>query len=151
MLCIGITENYVLNANMLVFMLIHTELLSNVSGLGLGLEKNFGPPPRPRPHSFWPRPRPWPHAQRGSGTVQPANVQWTESPLRGWSKVPRSCGIRPNAFCVMSKAFPRKHQNIEISFLSLELFSITFKNILLALLGRRRSLELGPAELFIPH
>ena len=87
----------------------------------------------------------------GPGTVQPADVQRTEFPLKGWSKVPRSCGIRPNAFCVMSKAFPRKHQNIEISFLSLELFSITFKNILLALLGRRRSLELGPAELFIPH
>ena len=34
-------------------MLIYTELFSNVSGLGL--EKNFGP--RPRPHSFWPRPR----------------------------------------------------------------------------------------------
>ena len=34
-----LTENYVLNANILVFMLIHTELFSNVSGLGL--EKNF--------------------------------------------------------------------------------------------------------------
>jgi len=41
-------------------MLIHTELFSNVfglglihCGLGLGLEKIFGP----RPHSFWPRPR----------------------------------------------------------------------------------------------
>ena len=44
-------------------MLIHSELFSNVSGLGLGLEKIFGPRPRPRPHSFWPRPRPWPHAQ----------------------------------------------------------------------------------------
>ena len=32
-----LTENYVLNANILVFMLIHTELFSNVSGLGLGL------------------------------------------------------------------------------------------------------------------
>ena len=30
-----LTENYVLNANILVFMLIHTELFSNVSGLGL--------------------------------------------------------------------------------------------------------------------
>jgi len=30
-------ENYVLNANSLVFMLIHTELLTNVSGLGLGI------------------------------------------------------------------------------------------------------------------
>ena len=29
-------ENYVVNA-ILVFMLIHTELFSNVSGLGLGL------------------------------------------------------------------------------------------------------------------
>ena len=28
-----LTENYVLNANILVFMLIHTELFSNVSGL----------------------------------------------------------------------------------------------------------------------
>jgi len=39
-----LTENYVLNANILVFMLIHTELLSNVSGLGLilGIEKNLG-------------------------------------------------------------------------------------------------------------
>jgi len=43
-------ENYVLNANILVFMLIHTELFSNVSGLGLihcglglGLKKFFGP------------------------------------------------------------------------------------------------------------
>ena len=41
-----LTENYVLNANILVFMLIHTELFSNVSGLGLmhcglGLEKNW--------------------------------------------------------------------------------------------------------------
>ena len=42
-----LTENYVLNANILVFMLIHTELFSNVSGLGLihcGLDlglKNF--------------------------------------------------------------------------------------------------------------
>ena len=40
-----LTENYVLNANILVFTLIHTELFSNVSGLGLihcglGLEKN---------------------------------------------------------------------------------------------------------------
>jgi len=40
-------------------MLIHTELFSNVSVLGLihcglGLVKIFGP--RPRPHSFWPRP-----------------------------------------------------------------------------------------------
>jgi len=61
-----LTENYVLNANILVFMLIHTELFSNVSALGLGLEKNFGP--RPRPHSFWPRPRPWPHAQLASLT-----------------------------------------------------------------------------------
>ena len=34
-------EKYVLNANILVFMLIHTELFSNVSGLGLGLEKNW--------------------------------------------------------------------------------------------------------------
>jgi len=32
-----LTENYVLNANILVFMLIHTELFSNVSGLGFGL------------------------------------------------------------------------------------------------------------------
>jgi len=61
-----LTENYVLNANILVFMLIHTDLFSNVSGLGL--EKNFGPRPRPRPHSFWPRPRPWPHAQLASLT-----------------------------------------------------------------------------------
>ena len=57
-----LTENYVLNANILVFMLMHTDLFSNVSGLGLihcglglGLEKKFGPRPRPRPHSFWPR------------------------------------------------------------------------------------------------
>ena len=58
-----LTENCVLNANILVFMLIHTELFSNVSGFGL--EKIFGPWPRPWPHSFWPRPRPrpWPHAQ----------------------------------------------------------------------------------------
>ena len=42
-----LTENYVLNANILVFMLIHTELLSNVSGLGL--KKIFGPRPRPWP------------------------------------------------------------------------------------------------------
>ena len=34
-------ENYVLNVNILVFMLIHTELFSNVSGLGLGLKKNL--------------------------------------------------------------------------------------------------------------
>jgi len=36
-------ENYVVNANILVFMLIHTELFSNVSGLGfgLGLKKNL--------------------------------------------------------------------------------------------------------------
>jgi len=34
-----LTENYVLNTNILVFMLIHTELFSNVSGLGPGLEK----------------------------------------------------------------------------------------------------------------
>ena len=61
-----LTENYVLNANILVFMLIHTELFSNVSGFGL--EKNFGPWPRPWPHSFWPRPRPWPHAQLASLT-----------------------------------------------------------------------------------
>ena len=55
---------------------IHTELFSNVSGLGLihcglGLEKIFGP----RPHSFWPRP--WPHAQLASLTsleiVSPGN------------------------------------------------------------------------------
>jgi len=59
-----LTENYVLNANILVFMLIHTELFSNVSGVGLGLihcglglEKIFGP-----------RPRPWPHAQLASLT-----------------------------------------------------------------------------------
>ena len=58
-----LTENYALNANILVFMLMHTDLFSNVfgiglihCGLGLGLEKFFGP--RPRPHSFWPRP--WP-------------------------------------------------------------------------------------------
>ena len=62
-----LTENYVLNATILVFMLIHTELFSNVSGLGLihcclDLEKIFGP--RPRPHSFWPRP----HAQLASLT-----------------------------------------------------------------------------------
>ena len=63
-----VTENYVLNANILVFMLIHTGLFSNVSGLGLGLEKNFGPRPRSRPHSFWPRPRPCPHAQLASLT-----------------------------------------------------------------------------------
>jgi len=48
-------------------MLIYTELFSNVSRLGLihcglGLEKIFGP--RPRPHSFWPRP----HAQLASLT-----------------------------------------------------------------------------------
>ena len=48
-------------------MLIHTESFSDVPGLGLihcglGLEKNFGP--RPRPHSFWP----WPHAQLASLT-----------------------------------------------------------------------------------
>ena len=55
-----LTENYVLNANILVFMLIHTELFSNVSGLGL--EKIFGP--WPCPHSFWPRP----HAQLASLT-----------------------------------------------------------------------------------
>ena len=30
-----LTENYVLNANILVLMLIDTELFSNVSGLGL--------------------------------------------------------------------------------------------------------------------
>jgi len=58
-----LTENYVLSTNILVFMLIHTELFSNVSGLGLihcglGLEKIFGP----RPHSFWP------HAQLTSLT-----------------------------------------------------------------------------------
>ena len=47
-------------------MLIHTELFSNVSGLGLGLKKIFGPRPLPRPHSFWPRP--WPHAQLASLT-----------------------------------------------------------------------------------
>ena len=39
----SLTENYFLNANILVFMLIHTELFSNVSGLGLGLEKIFRP------------------------------------------------------------------------------------------------------------
>ena len=60
-----LTENYVLNANILVIMLIHTELFSNVPGLGLihcvlGLENIFGP----RPHSFWP----WPHAQLASLT-----------------------------------------------------------------------------------
>ena len=48
-------------------MLIHTVLISNVSGLGLihcglGLKKFFGP--RSRPHSFWPRP----HAQLASLT-----------------------------------------------------------------------------------
>ena len=32
-----LTENYVLNANIVVFMLIHTELFSNVSNLDLGL------------------------------------------------------------------------------------------------------------------
>ena len=42
-----LTENYVLNANILVLMLIHTEVLSNVSGLGLihcglGLENILG-------------------------------------------------------------------------------------------------------------
>jgi len=54
-----LTENYVLNANSV---LMHTDLFSNVSGLGLihcglglGLEKKFGPRPRPRPHSSWPR------------------------------------------------------------------------------------------------
>ena len=41
-------------------MLMHTELSSNVSGLGLGLEKSFGP-----------RPRPWPHAQLASLTSLP--------------------------------------------------------------------------------
>ena len=30
-----LSENYVLNANILVFMLMHTQLYSNVSGLGL--------------------------------------------------------------------------------------------------------------------
>ena len=45
-----LTENYVLNANISVLMHTHTELFSNVSGLGL--EKNFGPRPRPRPHSL---------------------------------------------------------------------------------------------------
>ena len=40
-----LTENYVLNANILVFMLIHTELFSNVSGLGL--------------MPSWPRQHPW--------------------------------------------------------------------------------------------
>jgi len=60
-----LTENCVLYANISVFMLIHTELFSNMSGLNLihcvlGLEKNFGP----RPHSFWP----WPHAQTASLT-----------------------------------------------------------------------------------
>ena len=65
--CVLVTENYVLNANILVFMLIHTELFSNVSALGLihcglHLEKIFGP----RPHSFWHRP--WPHAQLASLT-----------------------------------------------------------------------------------
>jgi len=64
-----LTENYFLNSNILVFMLMHTELFSNVSGLGvihcgLGLEIFFGP--RPRPHSFWPRP--WPYAQLASLT-----------------------------------------------------------------------------------
>jgi len=63
-----LTENYVLNANILVFMLIHTELFSKVSGLGLDLEKNFRPRPRPRPHCCWPRPQPWPHAQLASLT-----------------------------------------------------------------------------------
>ena len=48
------TENYVLNANVLVFMLIHTELFSNVSGL-IGLEKKF-----------WASA--WPHAQLASLT-----------------------------------------------------------------------------------
>jgi len=48
-----LTENCVLSANILVFMFIHTELFSNLSGLGL--EKNFGP-------------RPWPHAQLASLT-----------------------------------------------------------------------------------
>ena len=42
-----LTENYVLYNNILVFMLIHTELFSNVSGLGLincglGLKKFLG-------------------------------------------------------------------------------------------------------------
>jgi len=45
-----LTENYVLNANILVFMLMHTVLFSNVSGIGLRLEKDFGP--RPRPHDL---------------------------------------------------------------------------------------------------
>ena len=51
-MCWLLTENYVLNANALVFMLIHNELFSNVCGLdlglslihcglGLGLKKNF--------------------------------------------------------------------------------------------------------------
>jgi len=38
-----LTEDYVLNANILVLMLTDTELFSNVSGLGLGLM-----PSRPR-------------------------------------------------------------------------------------------------------
>ena len=64
-----LTENDVLNANILVFMIIHTELFSNVSGLGLkhrglGLKKNFGP----RPHSFWPRP----YAQLASLSLETA-------------------------------------------------------------------------------
>ena len=42
-----LTENYVLNANILVFMLIHTELFSNVSGLGLVLSIGLMP--------SWPR------------------------------------------------------------------------------------------------
>jgi len=42
-----LTESYVLNANILVFMLIQTELFSNVSGLGLGIMPS------------WPRKHPW--------------------------------------------------------------------------------------------
>jgi len=65
-------------------MLTHTELFSNVSGLGLGLihcglglEKNFGP----RPHSFWSRP--WPHVQLASLTSLghlPARAGWPWAP-----------------------------------------------------------------------
>jgi len=80
-------------------MLIHTELFSNVSGLGLihcglGLEKFFGP--RPRPHSFWPRP----HAQLASLTFLHSPTHTNEEEL-GFTQTTRSTAWELIPFTVL--------------------------------------------------
>ena len=84
-------------------MLKHTELFSNVSGLGLihcglGLEKIFGP--RPRPHFFWSRP--WPHAQLASLT----SLQRSRQNSTGVTVTPCNEGAK----CRRDAAYCRRHR-----------------------------------------